>query len=87
MIWLSVTSSRICTRHLCAKAIGSRHQSKHMRKTMPGVIVVGLLFLLATAAFSGDTEKAAGNAPLDLAPFGYVFRTGAPAGANPPETQ
>ena len=56
-------------------------------KTKPGRIVIGLLFMLATRALSDDTQKLPDNALLDLAPFGYVFRADAPAGANPPETQ
>ncbi len=49
-----------------------------------------LLELLLALAARGESRSAGTlpeNAPLDLAPFGYVFRADAPPGGNPTETQ
>lgn len=48
--------------------------------------LIGLLFALEVRSTGGETHSAS-IPPLDIAPFGYVFRANAPAGANPPETQ
>jgi len=49
--------------------------------------VFGLLVALVVPDIVGGAESLADDAALDLAPFGYVFRAEASAGANPPETQ
>ena len=50
-------------------------------------VLIELLLALGVRGESSNTATNSGNAPLDLAPFGYVFRASAPAGKNPPETQ
>ena len=51
------------------------------------MFLVGLLLTLTSPAISGSPEPPTDSAPLDLAPFGYLFRPNAPADANPPETK
>ena len=50
-------------------------------------VLVGLLLAPTARGESSSTEAFSENAPLDIAPFGYVFRADAPEGGNPSETQ
>lgn len=57
-----------------------------MQRLLSHLIGMAALWLVADGVAQGGGEPAI-NHPLDLAPFGYVFRADAPAGANPPETK
>ena len=67
------------------------HALKPVAPTMKNIcswtVLAELLLALGARGESSSTEAFSGNAPLDLAPFGYVYRADAPGGKNPPETQ
>ena len=58
-----------------------------MNQTKSRMFLVGLLLTLTSPAISGSPEPPTDSAPLDLAPFGYLFRPNAPADRKPTRNQ